>query len=96
MQIVDHPLDASVGMINAVKAEFPPHLVTLTSVQWAGEHVRHRCVLAARAPQGGGGGKVVECRLVQRATGRVLRCAAAAREHAQPPARPVPSRQRTT
>lgn len=29
-------------MINAVKAEFPPHLVTLSSVQWAGEHVRHR------------------------------------------------------
>lgn len=43
MQIVDHNTETSVGLINGVKAEFPPHLVTLKSVQWAQPHVKHRC-----------------------------------------------------
>ena len=42
MQIVDHSTETSVGMMNAVKAGFPPHLSTLRSVQWAQPHVRHR------------------------------------------------------
>ena len=41
-QIVDHSTETSVSLINDVKAEFPPHLVTLKSVQWAQPHVKHR------------------------------------------------------
>jgi hypothetical protein len=44
-KIVDHSTETSVGLINGVKAEFPPHLVTLKSVQWAQPHVKHRFLL---------------------------------------------------
>lgn len=44
-QIVDHTTDVSVSLINSVKAQFPPHLTTLRTVQWAQPHVRHRYLL---------------------------------------------------
>jgi hypothetical protein len=45
MQIVDHSTETSVGLINDVKALFPPQLVTLQNVCWAQPHVRHRYLL---------------------------------------------------
>lgn len=44
-KIVDHTTDVSVSLINSVKAQFPPHLTTLRTVQWAQPHVRHRYLL---------------------------------------------------
>jgi len=41
-QIVDHSTEVSVSLLNSVKAQFPPHLATLKTVQWAQPHVRHR------------------------------------------------------
>ncbi len=42
---MDHTTDVSVTLINKVKAQFPPHLTTLRTVQWAQSHVRHRYLL---------------------------------------------------